>query len=109
MIGAKLDKVNRVPGNNFAQVALHQDSKNWAKALEVMEDLPIPSLWWWNHYMGTANHGLGNTEKAQAHFDKIAEILGDNTLAKIKRGMEIWHEMTVYEEMMPVYLEYGLK
>ena len=109
VIGAKLDKVNRVPGNNFAQVAMHQDSKNWAKALEVMEDLPIPSLWWWNHYMGTANHGLGNTEKAQAHFDKIADILGDNTLAKIKRGMEIWHEMTVYEEMMPVYLEYGLK
>ena len=109
VIGAKLDKVNRVPGNNFAQVAMHQDSKNWAKALEVMEDLPIPSLWWWNHYMGTANHGLGNTEKAQAHFDKIAEILGDNTLAKMKKGMEIWHEMTVYEEMMPVYLEYGLK
>ena len=48
-------------------------------------------------------------EKAQAHFDKITEILGDNTLAKIKGGMEIWHEMTVYEEMMPVYLEYGLK
>ncbi len=109
VIGAKLDKVNRVPGNNFAQVAMHQDSKNWEKALEVMEDLPIPSLWWWNHYMGTANHGLGNTEKAQAHFDKISEILGDNTLEKMKKGMEIWHEMTVYEEMMPVYLEYGLK
>tara|TARA_B100000579_G_C22192570_1_gene559163 strand:+ start:182 stop:514 length:333 start_codon:yes stop_codon:yes gene_type:complete len=37
------------------------------------------------------------------------ELDKDNTLAKIKKGMEIWHEMTVYEEMMPVYLEYGLK
>ena len=47
--------------------------------------------------------------KAQNHFNKIAEILGDNTLEKMKKGMIIWHEMTVYEEMMPVYLEYGLK
>ena len=109
VIGAKLDKANRVAGSNFGQVAFYQDSQNWGKALEVMEDMPIPFLWWWHHYMGCANHGLGNKEKAQTHFDKIAEILGENTLAKMKKGMEIWHEMTVYEEMMPVYLEYGLK
>ena len=71
--------------------------------------MPVPFLWWWHHYMGTASHGLGNKEKAQTHFDKIAEILGDNTLEKMKKGMIIWHAMTVYEEMMPVYLEYGLK
>ena len=71
----KLDKVNRVPGNNFAQVAMHQDSKNWEKALEVMEDLPIPSLWWWNHYMGTANHGLGNKEKHKLTLIKFQKSL----------------------------------
>ena len=27
----------------------------------------------------------------------------------LKKEAEIWHEMTVIEEMMPVYLEYGLK
>ena len=109
VLGAKLDKVNSVAGNNFGQVAYYQDSRNWEKALEVMEDMPVPFLWWWHHYMGTSNHFLGNKDKAQNHFDKIAEILGDNTLEKMKKGMEIWHEMTVYEEMMPVYLEYGLK
>ena len=36
--------------------------------------------------MGTANHGLGNKEKAQTHFDKISEILGDNTLEKDEKG-----------------------
>ena len=109
VLGAKLDKVNSVAGNNFGQVAYYQDSRNWKKALEVMEDQPVPFLWWWHHYMGTSNHFLGNKEKAKNHFDKIAEILGDNTLEKMKKGMIIWHEMTVYEEMMPVYLEYGLK
>ena len=109
VLGAKLDKVNSVAGNNFGQVAYYQDSRNWKKVLEVMEDMPVPFLWWWHHYMGTSNHFLGNKEKAQNHFDKIAEILGDNTLKKMQNGMEIWHEMTVYDEMMPVYLEYGLK
>ena len=109
VLGAKLDKGNSVAGNNFGQVAYYQDSRNWEKALEVMEDMPVPFLWWWHHYMGTSNHFLGNKDKAQNHFDKIAEILGDNTLEKMKKGMVIWHEMTVYEEMMPVYLEYGLK
>ncbi len=109
VLAAKLDKVNSNLGDNFGQVAFYQDSQNWEKVLEVMEDTPVPFLWWWHHYMGCANHGLGNTEKAQNHFNKIAEILGDNTLEKMKKGMIIWHEMTVYEEMMPVYLEYGLK
>ena len=109
VLGAKLDKGNSVAGNNFGQVAYYQDSRNWEKALEVMEDMPVPFLWWWHHYMGTSNHFLGNKDKAQNHFNKIAEILGDNTLEKMKKGMIIWHEMTVYEEMMPVYLEYGLK
>ena len=109
ILGAKLDKVNSVAGNNFGQVAYYQDSRNWEKVLEVMEDMPVPFLWWWHHYMGTSNHFLGNKEKAQNHFNKIVEILGDNTLEKMKKGMIIWHEMTVYEEMMPVYLEYGLK
>ncbi len=108
ILGAKLDKVNSVAGNNFGQVAYYQDSRNWEKTLEVMEDMPVPFLWWWHHYMGTSNHFLGNKEKAQNHFNNIADILGDNTLEKMKRGMIIWHEMTVYEEMMPVYLEYGL-
>ena len=108
-LSGKLDPLNSLPWDNFGRVPLYQDSQNWEKVLEVMEDFPVPGLWWWNHYMGTANHGLGNKEKAQAHFDKIAEILGDNTLAKMKEGMKRWHEMTVYEEMMPVYLEYGLK
>ena len=27
----------------------------------------------------------------------------------LKKEAAIWHEMTVIEEMMPVYLEYGLK
>ena len=109
VLAAKLDKVNSNLGDNFGQVAFYQDSQNWEKVLEVMEDTPVPFLWWWHHYMGCANHGLGNKDKAQNHFNKIAEILGDNTLEKMKKGMIIWHEMTVYEEMMPVYLEYGLK
>ena len=109
VLAAKLDKVNSNLGDNFGQVAFYQDSQNWEKVLEVMEDTPVPFLWWWHHYMGCANHGLGNKDKAQNHFNKIAEILGNNTLEKMKKGMIIWHEMTVYEEMMPVYLEYGLK
>ena len=108
-LSGKLDPLNSLPWDNFGRVPLYQDSQNWEKVLEVMEDFPVPGLWWWNHYMGTANNGLGNEEKAQAHFDKISEILGDNTLAKMKEGMKRWHEMTVYEEMMPVYLKYGLK
>ena len=30
-------------------------------------------------------------------------------LDALKKEAAIWHEMTVIEEMMPVYLEYGLK
>ena len=33
----------------------------------------------------------------------------ENTIEALKKEAEIWHEMTVIEEMMPVYLEYGLK
>jgi len=37
-------------------------------------------------------------------------LLGEkNTLEALKNEAKIWHEMTVIEEMMPVYLEYGLK
>ena len=89
---------------------MHPRLKKLGKKYQVHGKIYLTSsLLWCNHYMGTANHGSGNKEKAQAHFDKISEILGDNTLEKMKKCMEIWHEMTVYEEMMPVYLEYGLK
>jgi adenylate cyclase len=33
----------------------------------------------------------------------------NNKLDALKKEAAIWHEMTVIEEMMPVYLEYGLK
>ena len=49
-------------------------------------------------------------ENAKKYFDRVKELLGgENTLEALKREAAIWHEMTVIEEMMPVYLEYGLK
>ena len=60
--------------------------------------------------MGTASHHLGKKENAQKYFDRVKELLGgENTLDALKKEAAIWHEMTVIEEMMPVYLEYGLK
>ena len=58
----------------------------------------------------TASHHLGKKENAQKYFDRVKELLGgENTLDALKKEAAIWHEMTVIEEMMPVYLEYGLK
>ena len=46
----------------------------------------------------------------QKYFYRVKELLGGkNTLDALKKEAAIWHEMTVIEEMMPVYLEYGLK
>ena len=43
--------------------------------------------------------------------NSVLWILKSNEKAtlNLKKEAEIWHEMTVIEEMMPVYLEYGLK
>ena len=105
----KLDPYKNVIYDNFGRAPLYQDSKDWKKLLDVMEEQPVDFMWW-HHYMGTANHHLGKKENAQKYFDRVIELLGgENTIAALKKEAEIWHEMTVIEEMMPVYLEYGLK
>ena len=49
------------------------------------------------------------TEAAKKYFNRVKELLGGvNTIKTLKKEAEIWHEMTAIEEMMPVYLEYGL-
>ena len=73
-----------------------------------MQEQPAPFMWW-NHYMGTASHHLGKKDNAKKYFARVKELLGGvNTIEALKKEAEIWHEMTVIEEMMPVYLEYGL-
>ena len=42
------------------------------------------------------------------YSSKMAEDDAGN-IRSFKKEVAIWHEMTVIEEMMPVYLEYGLK
>ena len=105
----KLDPYKTVTFDNFGRAPLYQDSKDWEKLLAVMEEQPADFMWW-HHYMGTASHHLGKKENAQKYFDRVKELLGgENTLDALKKEAAIWHEMTVIEEMMPVYLEYGLK
>ena len=104
-----MDPYKTVVFDNFGRAPLYQDSKNWEKLLAVMEEQPVDFMWW-HHYMGTASHHLGKKENAQKYFDRVKQLLGgENTLEALKQEAQIWHEMTVYEEMMPVYLEYGLK
>jgi adenylate cyclase len=50
------------------------------------------------------------------HGGRIFNTAGDafmidfsSPIEAVKKEAAIWHEMTVIEEMMPVYLEYGLK
>ena len=105
----KLDPYKTVISDNFGRAPLYQDSKDWESLLAVMEEQPADFMWW-HHYMGTASHHLGKKENAQKYFDRVKELLGgENTLEALKKEAAIWHEMTVIEEMMPVYLEYGLK
>lgn len=105
----KLDLYKTVTFDNFGRAPLYQDSKDWEKLLAVMEEQPADFMWWYN-YMETASHHLGKKESAQKYFDRVKELLGgENTLDALKKEAAIWHEMTVVEEMMPVYLEYGLK
>ena len=105
----KLDPYKTVVYDNFGRAPLYQDSKDWESLLAVMEEQPADFMWW-HHYMGTASHHLGKKENAQKYFDRVKELLGgENTLDALKKEAAIWHEMTVIEEMMPVYLEYGLK
>ena len=105
----KLDPYKTVVSDNFGRAPLYQDSKDWESLFAVMEEQPQDFMWW-HHYMGTASHHLGKKENAQKYFDRVKELLGgENTLDALKQEAKIWHEMTVIEEMMPVYLEYGLK
>ena len=104
-----LDPYKTVVSDNFGRAPLYQDSKDWESLFAVMEEQPQDFMWW-HHYMGTASHHLGKKENAQKYFDRVKELLGgENTLDALKQEAKIWHEMTVIEEMMPVYLEYGLK
>jgi TolB-like protein len=105
----KLDPYKTVSFDNFGRAPLYQDSKDWESLLAVMEEQPQDFMWW-HHYMGTASHHLGKKENAQKYFNRVIELLGgENTIEALKKEAAIWHEMTVIEEMMPVYLEYGLK
>ena len=105
----KLDPYKTVTFDNFGRAPLYQDSKDWESLLAVMEEQPADFMWW-HHYMGTASHHLGRKENAQKYFNRVIELLGgENTIEALKKEAAIWHEMTVIEEMMPVYLEYGLK
>ena len=110
-IGTKsknLDPYNNVMYHIYGRAPLYQDSKDWKNLLAVMEEQPA-NFMWWHHYMGTANHHLGRKDQAKKYFTKVKELLGGvNTIEALKKEAEIWHEMTVIEEMMPVYLEYGL-
>jgi len=108
LIADKLDPYKNVVADNFGRAPLYQDSKDWKNLLAVMEEQPQDFMWW-HHYMGTASHHLGKTEAAKKYFNRVKELLGGvNTIEALKKEAEIWHEMTVIEEMMPVYLEYGL-
>ena len=54
---------------------------------------------------------INNLKKVgkMTNFERVKELLGGvNTIEALKKEAELWHEMTVIEEMMPVYLEYGL-
>lgn len=108
VISDNLDPYKNVGYDNFGRAPLYQDSRDWKKLLAVMEEQPQDFMWW-HHYMGTASHHLGKTENARKYFTRVKELLGGvNTIEALKKEAEIWHEMTVIEEMMPVYLEYGL-
>ena len=108
VIADKLDPYKNVVADNFGRAPLYQDSKDWKNLLAVMEEQPQDFMWW-HYYMGTASHHLGKTENAKKYFTRVKELLGGvNTIEALKKEAEIWHEMTVIEEMMPVHLEYGL-
>ena len=104
----KLDPYKNVTFDNFGRAPLYQDSKDWENLLAVMQEQPVDFMWW-HHYMGTASHHLGKKDNAKKYFTRVKELLGGvNTIEALKKEAQIWHEMTVIEEMMPVYLEYGL-
>ena len=99
------EELNDLRGNNRDELQIGQYNQNFAvneqysKELEkITEKYQLPSDVALPFVLagGTAEH-------------QTAKQLADDVVYnKAKKEAEIWHEMTVIEEMMPVYLEYGL-
>ena len=81
---------------------LYQDSKDWEKLLAVMEEQPADlcgGIIIWHSKSSFRKKG-----NAQNTLIELKSYWWRNTLDALKKEAAIWHEMTVIEEMMSVYL-----
>ena len=59
--------------------------------------------------MALAYHGMNDEINAKDMFRKLDELAGPNTIDRISNEFGTWEKLRiVFDEMLPVYKQYGL-
>ena len=77
-------------------------------ALQAMERAPAPGFYWWDFKVGISQAGLGNKDKADAHFSAAFEAKS-NKLSDWKKEYEFWNASNFFEIFKPTFIENGLE
>ena len=77
--------------------------------LDAMEEVPTPSFHWWNFWMGTALHYLGDKDRAGQFFNVVKEAYGDNSMEMFGVGVRMWNCEPLLHRFNHLTDEYGWK
>ena len=105
----ELDPGNIYLGKHIALTILYNIWGDWEKVVEVYEKIPNPGFVWWVNSMALAYHGMNDEINAKDMFRKLDELAGPNTIDRISNEFGTWGKLRiVFDEMLPVYKQYGL-
>ena len=74
-----------------------------------MEEVPTPSFHWWNFWMGTALHYLGDKDRARSYYNVVKEAYGENSLEMLGVGAKVWNMDSLLHIYDYLTDEYGWK
>jgi len=102
----KLDQANLLSFDNYGLNTYYFETKQYQKAIDVLEMIPTPGFLWWNWHMGMSHDGLGNKEKAQQFLSLIKKISPNDPIGFMKGQFEIFNAPSNFEDILPTLKNY---
>ena len=109
LLANKLDAVSSLTFENYGLQAYYASKSNWQGVLDAMEEVPTPSFHWWNFWMGTALHYLGDKDRARSYYNVVKEAYGENSLEMLGVGAKVWNMDSLLHIYDYLTDEYGWK
>ncbi|MAW34265.1 MAG: hypothetical protein CMK56_07635 [Proteobacteria bacterium] len=104
----KLDTTNNFPYENYALHDYYTIRGEYSSALQAMERTAAPGFFWWDLKVGIAHAGMGNKDKADAHFNAAFEA-SSNKLSDWEKEYQFFNASNFFEIYKPTLIENGLE